>query len=178
MGFIYTAPTTEIETVEAAVANNSSSTKSKKKEFTIAPEGNYAMKVNSIRGKVTKTGRKLIELFLVHTAEGNTFKGASLTLWESKSQPGVFGPGFLRTQIGIAMGLEADTIAALNFAIDTDAEAGEYGQLPAALLDSDGNEYDITDLELNAVVNVEEYNGRDGIAKKNVVDKVFAPKSA
>lgn len=178
MGFLYTAPVTDVEKVEAAIATNSTTASKKpKKEFTIAPEGNYSMKVNSVRGKITKSGRKLVELFLTHTAEGNSFKGATLTLWESKTAADVFGPSFIRTQIGIAMGLEASVIASLNFAIDADAEAGTYGELPAVLLDSEGNEYDITDLELSGVVTIEEYEGRNGAAKKNVVDKVFAPKA-
>lgn len=155
----------------------------------LATPGRYLMEVRGIRARAMgQTGKVKAEIFLTH-ADPQNFgtKGVSLDLFRSKEDQSVnseVSQKFL-TVLGKSLGLDNNALTSITWAVDNDAPAGQYGELPAALGYENGEGYVAITTEdlkaaaakVEAVIDIEEYQKRDGTtARKNIVKAISLPR--
>lgn len=169
MGFDYIDPGISEDEVQAAIEN-------KRPEKTVAKAGTYTMELRSIRGREYKPGKFLVEIYARHAEEKN-FKhvGANLVLFRLNDGSGKSTSARSLLEIGKALGLTADELKRINWAVDTEGEVDEFGNLPAALQAGADNILTVEGLVMKATLDVETFDRKDGsTGEKNVIKGLYA----
>lgn len=170
MGFDYIDPGISEDEVQAAIEN-------KRPEKTVAPAGTYTMELRSIRGReYGNEGKHLVEIYARHADQKNfKFTGANLVLFRMNDGSGKSTSARSLLEIGKALGLSADELKGINWAVDTEGEVDEFGNLPAALLAGADNILAVEGLVMKATIDVETFDRRDGsTGEKNVIKGLYA----
>jgi hypothetical protein len=170
MGFDYINPGINPEEVQAAVTGSAKGPK------TVAPAGTYEMELRSIRGRKYRGDKVLAEIYARHADQENFgFTGATLTLFRLKEDPSKSTSQRALLEIGKALSLDEEELCNVNWAVDTSADAGDFGELPAALMTGPDNILSLEGLRVKAIVDVEEFPRRDGTkGSKNVIKAIYA----
>lgn len=142
--------------------------------------GRYRMKVNSITSReMGDTGRYKASVFLSHVEEGKGgYQGVELDLFRQKDNPArntEVSQKFL-TILGKALGLSTAELATITWGWDKDAAKDDFGRIPAAIAVMKNGAYtpiSLEGVEIEAVVDIEEFTKRDGsTGQKNIVKSI------